>query len=263
MRSLRHFVAIPLAASCLLGGALVGPTANADPVAPPAAPADARLIRLQGTENTRVFSVYRTTDGVAISPRLIRSDNLSKLTPGDRRTLAGRGVSTVIDLRTLPERLLQPDQPIRGARRYDVDILGGDPASMTNLDNAYVAFVTDPQARAGFARTLRLISTTLASGRTALFHCTAGKDRTGWTAAMLLTIAGVDRATVDRDYLASNIYRHTSPRDLVQGVHLGWLRSSFAAADQHYGSFDGYLRRGLRLSDGEIAGLRNLLRTSR
>lgn len=221
---------------------------------------DPRLIRLQGTENTRTFATYRTTDGHALNPRVIRSDNLSKLTPGDQRALAGRGVATVVDLRTGIERGLQPDRPVPGAKNVAADIFGDQLVGALNLDDGYRMFVSEPHARAEFARTLRLVSATLAKGHAVLFHCTAGKDRTGWTAAMLLTIAGVDRATVNRDYLASNKFRHTTSADAQNGVRIEWLNTSFATADRMYGSFDGYLRRGLRLSDAEIATLRAQLR---
>ena len=237
---------------------LIAPTVSAAPTVT----TDPRLIRLTGTDNTRTFATYRTTDGHSLNLRVIRSDNLSELTRGDQQKLARRGVATVVDLRTAAERQLQPDRPVPGARHYDEDIFGDHLAEAVNLDSAYAFFVSDPGARAGFARTLRLVSSTIGQGSAALFHCSAGKDRTGWTAAMLLTIAGVDRATVERDYLASNYFRHTTPADPLQGVRLAWLRTSFATADREFGSFDGYLRKGLRLSDAEIVTLRDRLRVA-
>jgi len=243
---------------------LVGPAAAAPSPATAAHPVavDPRLIPLQGTENTRVFATYRTTDGHPVTLRAIRSDNLSKLTTRDVRVLAARQVATVVDLRTAPERQLQPDRPLPRAVHHDADIFGNAFIGALDLNAGYRMFVTDPHARAEFARTLRLVSATLGQGKAALFHCSAGKDRTGWTAAMLLTIAGVDRATVNRDYLASNKFRHTSPADPLQGVRIEWLNASFAAATQYYGSFHGYLRKGLRLSEAEITTLRERLRTA-
>ncbi|GAB09303.1 putative protein-tyrosine-phosphatase [Gordonia araii NBRC 100433] len=253
---LPRLLALPLVAASLAFGALGAPAA----LAVPPVKSDPRLVKLVGTENTRTFATYRTTDGHSLNPRVLRSDNLSKLTNGDERKLARLGLATVIDLRTTVERQIQPDRSIPRTRHFDEDIFGLDLVEAVDLDSAYAYFVTDAGARAGFANTLRLVSRTLDRGRTALFHCSAGKDRTGWTAALLLTIAGVDRATVERDYLASNKFRHTSPADPLQGVRLSYLRTSFATANRVYGSFDGYLRKGLRLSDQEITALRDRLR---
>jgi protein-tyrosine phosphatase len=261
MRTPPRLLATLLLASVLVVPGLVGPSAATAAPAPaaPAVKPDPRHIKLAGTENTRDFATYRTVDGHALNLKVIRSDNLSKLTPADQRKLAGLGLAAVVDLRTDIERALQPDRPVPGARHYDANVFGRAAANAFDLPAAYRMFASDPHARAEFARTLRLVSATLAQGRAVLFHCTAGKDRTGWTAAMLLTIAGVDRATVDRDYLASNKFLHATPGTL-EGVNLAWLQASFATADKLFGSFDGYLRNGLRLSPAEISTLRSQLR---
>lgn len=230
--------------------------------ASPGFAAPTRLIKLDGTQNTRTFDGYVTRDSKSITAAIIRSDNLSKITAADAGRLARLGVTTIIDLRTSMERAIQPDRSVPGARLHYDDVLGATPPStLIDLTSAYRAFVTDAHARAEFASALRLITRTVASGHTVVFHCTAGKDRTGWTAAMLLTVAGVDRATVERDYLDSNVYRHTNPNDPLNGVNLGLLRTSFSTANQVYGSFDNYLRSGLRLSAAEVTALRNVVRT--
>ena len=92
-----------------------------------------------------------------------------------------------------------------------------------------------------------------------LFHCSAGKDRTGWLSAVLLTVLGVDRQVVDADFLASNSFRHASPTDPLNGVNIGLLNAAFASADKTYGSFENYVHKGLRLSDSDIAGLKKAL----
>ena len=94
-----------------------------------------------------------------------------------------------------------PTQAFRRARS-DTDHQSDRPSS------AYRAFVTSPSARAAFRKTPLNIKNTTSAGNSVIFHCTAGKDRIGWTAALLLSILGVDRATIERDYLASNTYRH-------------------------------------------------------
>ena len=67
---------------------------------------------------------------------------------------------------------------------------------------SYRQFVSDPQAREQFAAAARLIAAP--GGIPAMFHCTAGKDRTGWLSAIILTALGVDQRTVFADYLITN-----------------------------------------------------------
>src|SRR5262249_22599627 len=90
-----------------------------------------------------------------------------------------------------------------------------------------------------------------------VFHCTAGKDRTGWGTAVLLTILGVPKATVYSDYLASNTYLNDST-----AVESSWLDEAFTEVNSSYGSFDNYVHKGLGLSDATIAALRAKMLTS-
>lgn len=89
-----------------------------------------------------------------------------------------------------------------------------------------------------------------------LFHCTAGKDRSGWTTAVLLTVLGVDRATVTEDYLLSNQFRNASPDDQLNGVRQSWLDAAFDQVNRTYGDFDTYVRDGLKLTDADVAALK-------
>lgn len=263
-RLVRHRLVCVIAACCAIAAPALTPALAAPAAALPARVAPAittpAAIHLTGTQNTRTFANYRTTDGHAIRALVIRSDNLSKLTPADARTLADLHVTSIIDFRTQIERAAQPDRPVPGASVHDFDVLGASPVTtLVDLPSAYRAFVTDPGANRAFRNTLLEIKNVAGAGNTVLYHCTAGKDRTGWASAVLLTILGVDRTTVEQDYLASNTFRHTSPSDPVNGVNIAWLRTSFATANQVYGSFDNYVHRGLGLTDADIAGLKKAL----
>ncbi|MFW0797306.1 tyrosine-protein phosphatase [Gordonia sp. CPCC 205515] len=264
--ALRRRLAGALAAAAIVTTpAVVAPAVAAAAPAPAPAPAPTatrQLIDLQGTDNTRTFSAYRTTDGKSIRNNVVRSDNLSRITPTDQQTLKKLKVTSIVDLRTSLESSLQPDKPVPGATLHHFDVLGATPpTTLIDLQSAYRAFITDPQARQAFRNTLLNIKNTTAAGNTALFHCTAGKDRTGWTAATLLTILGVDRKTVNADYLASNVYRHASPNDPLNGVNISLLNASFDTANQKYGSFDNYVHKGLGLTDADIASLKKSLLT--
>ena len=138
----------------------------------------------------------------------------------------------------------------------------------------YRWFVASPLARDSFARVLRLVAT--AESLPLLFHCTAGKDRTGWLAAVLLHALGVDRDPIRADYLRTNELNAAGNAYLLSqvGSHLAdptmlapllearaeYLGAGFAQADESYGGLDGYLRDGLGLDEPVLAALReNLL----
>ncbi|GEE02551.1 protein-tyrosine-phosphatase [Gordonia spumicola] len=265
----RRTVTIALSTSILaapVAGTMLAPSASAAPGASPALSSTVltpgREIGLAGTQNTRTLDGYRGLGGKHVDDLVLRSDNLSKITPADTRKLVKRRVTTVVDLRTDLEKRFQPNRPVPGARTVNADVLGGvSPVSLVDLNQAYAQFVTNEQARTEVRRTLLAIKSTAARGETTLYHCSAGKDRTGWVTATLLTILGVDRATINADYLASNRFRHASPNDFLNGVNLGLLNTSFAAAKRRYGSMDGYIRKGLRLTTADINSLRaSLLR---
>ena len=110
-----------------------------------------------------------------------------------------------------------------------------------------------------------------------LFHCSVGKDRTGWLAVVLLTALGVERAAIHDDYLRTNADTE-GPRQvlidlLAQQLPAAgltavqpmlearpeYLDEAYAEVDRVYGSFDGYLRHGLGLDDRVFASLRTHL----
>ncbi len=261
----RRAIASLIAAAVLAVTPTAAPTLGSMAAAAPApwatAPVD-RSLHLAGAPNARDFTGYLGRNGALVNSLVIRSDNLSQLTGTDISRLSARSVRSVVDLRTDIERVLQPDKRVPGAVGVTYDVLGRAPiTTLVDLPSAYRAFVTDAGVRAALKATLLEVKTTAAAGGTTLIHCTAGKDRTGWASAVLLTILGVDRSTVESDFLASNTYRHTSPSDRFNGVDIDWLRSSFSTADRVYGSFDNYVRSGLGLSAPDIAALQTLLLT--
>lgn len=152
----------------------------------------------------------------------------------------------------------------------------GDGAGEAMMVGLYRWFVTDAGARERYARVLRLLAEP--GGTPLLFHCTAGKDRTGWAAALLLTALGVDRDTVFDDYLLTN-ERHAvivervmnafgtkrimDEPELMMPVYRAepaYLEAAFAEVADGWPSFDDFLADGLGLDDSARRGLRaNLL----
>ncbi|MTE13754.1 protein-tyrosine-phosphatase [Nocardia sp. CT2-14] len=244
----------------------LGPVAIAFAVDPPAATSsvlvdtDSRVLGLTGVLNARDAGGYRTVDGHTVRTGLVlRTGDLSKATDADLAKLAALNVTSVHDLRTgYEQRLMGVDKVPAGATEHHDDIIGQAPpqvmaSTLSAGTDLYRAFITAPGAGEGFANVLRDIADNPGG---VLFHCTAGKDRTGWTSAVLLTILGVDKDTVYYDYLLSNYYRGAGDGDMMNGVTAAALDSAFDQVTKSYGSFDDYVRDGLKLTDADVAALK-------
>lgn len=245
---------------------------------------------LETAPNFRDIGGYRTVDGHRVRRGLIyRSDQLNFLSDDDLARMDALGIRLVADLRTEGERRQEPDRIPAHAQALVLDVaadaadtLGGD---MHKTQAAIAAgkgkellvaanrdFVSLPSARAAYGTLLRR----LARGQedVVIYHCTAGKDRTGWATAIILTLLGVPRETVMADYLASNrmlagknaatlaTMRATgsvvSPAlyEQVLTVRPEYLQSAFNEVTLRYGTFDNYVRKGLGLSEADITALR-------
>ncbi|MFB6559743.1 tyrosine-protein phosphatase [Streptomyces sp. NPDC056400] len=239
---------------------------------------------------------YRTWTGGQVRQGLVyRSDALSKLTDADVTTVSGLGLTKVVDFRIpmelqydgadrLPTGLSPTSRPVSDLGLYGtlVGAIGsGDPVVQEQMlgggraeaymRDIYRTFVSSPENRAQFAATLREI----ADGRQGpvLYHCTSGKDRTGWMSYVLLRALAVPEDTAERDYLASNSFRAAydarvraglkqsgrmqNPDLLIplQEVRQDYLDSATAQLEADYGSFYGYLTQGLGLDLRTLAKL--------
>lgn len=260
-RSLRWAATVAAGALIAAGPALGVAVAADPPAAPPSVSVnvDDRSLQLASVQNARDLGGYRTTDGHLVRTGVVfRSADLSALSDADSASLTARNLRFVEDLRTDFERLPNPDRVPVGATLQVRDVIGHAPPQVmaTTLSagsDLYRAFITAPGASDAFAGVLRDIAGTDGS---VLFHCSAGKDRTGWTAAVLLTILGVDRDTVNYDFLLSNHYRDAADGDPLNGVTLSALDAAFDQVNRSYGSFDDYVREGLKLTDADITALK-------
>ncbi|MFE5627095.1 tyrosine-protein phosphatase [Streptomyces virginiae] len=259
-----------------------------------------RQIVLQGAVNVRDLGGHRTWTGGQVRQGLVyRSDALSKLTDADVTTVSGLGLTKVIDFRIpmevqydgadrLPAGLSPTARPVSDLGLYGtlVGAIGsGDPVKQEQMlgggraeaymRDIYRTFVTSPENRAQFAATLREI----ADGRQGpvLYHCTSGKDRTGWMSYVLLRALAVPEDTAENDYLASNTFRAAydakvraglkqsgrmqNPDLLIplQEVRQDYLDSATAQLEADYGSFYGYLTQGLGLDLRTLAKLQTKL----
>ncbi len=223
-----------------------------------------RHVALDGCFNFRDLGSYRTSDGRWTRPQhLYRADGPHALTDGDGTTLRGLQLRTVIDLRTFEEVeqrgcyanvlsnvveyhlpmidvLPDPDElpawvdPSVVARRYR-DMLDAGHDSIAEI----LAVLSDPNAYP------------------AVFHCSAGKDRTGLVAAVVLGVVGVPDATIVADYALSRapmrrLLEHYQTAYPHAAEQLSRAAPAMVAADpqtmseliecvrRDFGDFDGY-----------------------
>ncbi|MVU77502.1 protein-tyrosine-phosphatase [Nocardia sp. ET3-3] len=260
-RAVTAAAAVTIALSASLGSAAIAFAAD-----PPAATSsvvvntDNRALGLTGVLNARDAGGYQTADGHTVRTGLVfRTGDLSKATDDDLAKLAADNVVSVHDLRTgYEQQLMGVDKVPAGAIEHHDDIIGQAPpqvmaSTLSAGTDLYRAFITAPGASDGFANVLRDIAYNPGG---VLFHCTAGKDRTGWTSAVLLTVLGVDKDTVYYDYLLSNYYRGAKDGDMMNGVGAAALDAAFDQVNKSYGSFDNYVHEGLKLSDADVAALK-------
>ena len=252
---------------------------------------------LKSVPNLRDLGGYNTSDGRKIaSGRVYRSNQLSRIPAGDMEMLATLGLERAYDLRTAEERKYHPGELPRGVNYVWLDVLADSPqAGPAQLEK----LMQDPQeanavlgggkAEEGFRQSYRefvILPSAQASYRTlflelgdteqlpALFHCTTGKDRTGWAAAAFLTLMGVPKDKVYEDYLRSNDYilaAYKKPIDdfiaagvdpeipaAILGVKKEYLDAAFDEMQKNYGSIEKYFSEGLGIDAGQQNALRDL-----
>jgi protein-tyrosine phosphatase len=173
-------------------------------------PEPTRALAFEGCVNFRDLGGYATRDGMAIGwRRLFRADGLHRLTEADRRQLIDLGVATVIDLRTVDEaeqrgRFPVEDVPVRYVDLPLTDVLPTTEEMPSWAEASYVASRYALMVSEG-APALTGAFTALTSGGSlpAVFHCSAGKDRTGVLSALILAFLGVPDETIVADYALS------------------------------------------------------------
>ncbi|WP_374609766.1 tyrosine-protein phosphatase, partial [Gordonia sp. (in: high G+C Gram-positive bacteria)] len=231
--------------------------------------------------NLRDLGGWRTGDGQTVrSGVLYRSTDFSALDTADVSAFESLGLKAVYDLRSAHESEAIPDPVLPGASNIALDVLAdaqmsipanigavlADPAVVAQADEmlsggkaremicgTYREMITLPSATASYTQLFR----GLIDGSTpALMHCTTGKDRTGWAAASLLTLLGVPKDDVYRDYLLTNERLIPSLTPIfdgfaaaggdpellvgVLGVDSGYLDAAFDEVDKRYGGIEGY-----------------------
>jgi protein-tyrosine phosphatase len=224
--------------------------------------------------NLRDLGGYKTRDGSTVAKGLVyRSNQLAPISPSDMKKLAQLGLKTNYDLRTEAERTSLPDQlpPLmQNPKQANVALGGGKAEAM--FEESYRELVSLPSAKTAYHEFF--ISLGDQSKLPALFHCTTGKDRTGWAAAALLTLLDVPKETVMEDYLRSNDYifplykkeidafvagggEQSIPQALF-GVKAEYLEAAFDEMQTKYGTIENYFSEALGIDAFTQKALRDL-----
>lgn len=172
-----------------------------------------RLLPLEGGVNFRDMGGYQGAEGRRVKWRqLYRSGTMARLTDADRQHLAERGIRAIIDFRTVEEQEREPNDwgmSLGDAywRRPHTETFGNwsglDPAKLKAVRDVEVVMEEGyrrlPQQQAeAYAEMFRRLA---AGNVPAVIHCTAGKDRTGGGAALILAALGVSREAIIADFV--------------------------------------------------------------
>jgi len=251
-------------------------------------------VRLRDSPAFRDLGGTATDDGRRVRPgRLFRADALTALAAPDRAVIDRLGLRLVCDLRGHAERARAPAlgwlQPAPRTLHLDIaTALAADVAPFVErLGRGRDAAAAAAMMRATYAAlpraaapSLQTLFKSLCDGELpVLVHCTAGKDRTGFVTAMILSALGVGRNSVYADYLRGSgrdpqqadqpsahaletmIGRRLDPEEagLVHGVRRDYLDAAFAAIERGWGGTTGYLQRAAGLDADRLMALRALL----
>jgi protein-tyrosine phosphatase len=254
-------------------------------------------VKFEQVVNFRDFGGCPTADGGLVRRGVLyRSAHFGEATDGDLALLEQLGVRLVIDFRGPSDKEQEGHNRLpAGVRELLIPMFdparGNDPrvvlysAPPEEVARAYPpgrafeamlgasqSFVANPERVRQYGEMLRAIIA--ADGSPILIHCSAGKDRTGWGAAVVHLALGVPREHIVADYMLSNSYRRNRAARLDEleragldpellapffGVHENYINSSFDAVDRLYGGVDKYLRDGLGIDDDSLERFRDVM----
>ena len=261
-----------------------------------------RVLPLEGGRNFRDLGGYETSDGKTVKwGQVYRSGVMAGLTPADYEYLQGLGIKVICDLRTAQERGSEPTR----WQQFGVGEYLTFPDPESEDQSSFMTVFQDPDATpdkvsdamaAGYAQiaeeqtpAYREMFDRLAAGDVPLaFNCSAGKDRTGIGAALLLAALGVPRETVVQDYALSEKvvdymadYRKSAeddapaedspyaylaqlPPELLAPLMRSdpkYIEAAFTSIEGQYGSVMTFLHDEVDVTDEELASIRERLLT--
>ena len=253
-----------------------------------------RRLPLSGAANLRDIGGYRTESGKQVRwGRIYRAEALAALTDADLAYLSRLGLKTVCDFRGVSEAAAAPDRlpktdgmtlinlPIEaGYGKKEMGqlfgvALKGTPAELDEMMAGFYCRTVDEHAKDVFGPLIARVADP--SNLPFLYHCTAGKDRTGVATALILRTLGVPEKTVLADYSLTNLAYDSlmkqvrenkqlaamgvSPERLgpLMGANPAWLEKTLRHIDEKYGSVEAYLTGPCGLDKATLEKLRTNL----
>lgn len=236
---------------------------------------NARLLKLKGAFNVRDIGGYAAAEGQTVQKgRFLRADGLHRLTTDDQEAIWGAGVRIVIDLRHQYELDTKPNVFAASERiaYHNISLINPTTTATMNircLGDMYVSMLNEcgPLLREVFERMVE------AEGAGVLFHCTAGKDRTGVIAGLLLDLAATPRSVIVADYAETevnlapimDVLRQDRPSQIpaeMYEIFLGSAPENMEMMLDHlyetFGGAESYLAQ-IGLSEAQISGLKRML----
>lgn len=273
-----------------------------------------QAITLEGVGNARQLGGYRIGDRRIREDVLLRTAALTRIAPEAIEALQSQyHLQTIVDLRMSMERDLNPDPTVPGAQNLHLPVMeledtlaampgdvdpklmamytdpGMDRMKLFNIayesgtlnDQLYVGFLLSERGKAAYHAFFRALLA-LEDGRSILWHCTDGKDRTGCAAMLTLFALGADRETVYHDYMLTNVYNahmleairqkvapYNFPKEKLNALLIMsgavaevYMDNALDALDREYGGVQGYLTEALGVGREETERLRQRFLTN-
>jgi protein-tyrosine phosphatase len=286
------FIGLLLSTTFAIASNVASNTAHAATEATPG-----QSVGIASVPNLRDLGGHKTSGSATVARGLVyRSDQLSGISPGDMEKFAKLKLKNDYDLRTAEERKKRPDELPPSVNYVVLDVLADSPQAgpaqlekliqdpkkanaelgggkvEASFKESYREFVSLSSAKSEFRKLFLALGDK--EQLPALFHCTTGKDRTGWDAAVLLTLLGVPKDIVMEDYLRSNDYILPACKKVIDefaaaggdpaipsailGVKKEYLEAAFEEMETKYGTIEKYFSEGLGIDAARQKALRDL-----
>ena len=251
-----------------------------------------KIPKLASKRNFRDLGGIASSDGRKIKPyMLIRGTTLRKLSPVALDLLKNMyKIHTIVDLRTSKETQERPSKIPTGVTYHHLPILSEAVVGishekkihsllslslMPEMEELYINMVKgDAQDRV--VNILKFILTLDEKNYSVIFHCSAGKDRTGLIAALLLSFLGVDRKAIIEDYLMTNLVTKHKAKFIYLGVLISkhnhkiakkmmhyyiakqeYIEYALKSLEKEYGSLDAFFKARLQFSEEETKAIKD------
>ncbi|KRN28988.1 protein-tyrosine phosphatase [Lactobacillus selangorensis] len=254
-----------------------------------------RILALQKGINFRELGGYPTQDGRHLKwHKLLRSGTMNRLTQEDIDYLIDYGLRYDIDLRSEDEAQVSPDKlrntvvyqltPVypfvdqtTGRRfKHRLKHLLGHAKNQPLMGDTYTQMITDSHPQETYRNLFETLLMNDEDNSSVVFHCAAGKDRTGVGAMLVLSALGVDKELIRKDYLLTNVVLGGGDKHAIKamltstgnaqvdqmnagmGVESSNFDAVFAAIEAESGTVEQYLHDKMKLSDEDLEQLKNL-----